>query len=119
MLRIGVNPATIRSVATFLITVSSLLAISPQRTQAVACNPPESGDYTVNQSCSFPNSSSGNAIDGVYKGDMILPEGTTLTINAGQTVCWDPDGLGVFRLYALCEPCFVARSERFATTIYI
>lgn len=58
--------------------------------QAIDCAVPETGNFTLSQSCTFGNSTTGNSVDGVYNGNLIIPSGNTLTINAGQTVCWYP-----------------------------
>lgn len=55
---------------------------------AVACDPPQTGDYTLPQSCTFDNNAL--SIHGVRKGNLIVPDGVTLTINAGQTIFWHP-----------------------------
>ncbi|HYD34825.1 MAG TPA: hypothetical protein VD999_02050 [Vitreimonas sp.] len=61
----------------------SLLLILPTSVQAVACEPQQRGNTTFNSSCAFDGE-----VHGVYEGDLILSEGATLTINAGQTIYW-------------------------------
>ncbi len=48
-----------------------------------ACDAPLGGDLTVSSSCSFPIS---NSVDGVDGGKLILPAGTSLTLNNGQII---------------------------------
>ena len=59
---------------------------------AVPCDPPQSGNYTLPQSCTFDSNSVG--IHGIRTGNLIVPAGVTLTINAGQTIYW-PQGYSI------------------------
>lgn len=72
------------------LAISGLFFFSAVPASADVCAPPETGHYTITSSCTFANASSGNAVDGVYNGDLIIPTDVTLTVNAGQTVCWYP-----------------------------
>ncbi len=53
---------------------------------AVPCDPPASGNYTLPQSCTFDSNQFG--IHGIRTGNLIVPAGVTLTVNAGQTIYW-------------------------------
>lgn len=60
--------------------------IHAERVLAVSCDPPESGDFVLTQSCTFDSNNEG--IHGIRNGNLIVPTGVTLTLNAGQTIYW-------------------------------
>lgn len=66
---------------------SASSAVSSFRTPI--CSPPITGAYTLDDNCSLPSN-----IDGVENGAFTIPTNKTLTINAGQSIVWNP-GFGI------------------------
>jgi hypothetical protein len=54
-------------------------------TFAACTNVPISGEYSLESSCTFSGT-----VDGVEEGNIIVAENATLTVNAGQTLVWNP-----------------------------
>lgn len=71
-----------------LLTVFSFFALD--EAQASCLDVPLKGNYTLNTSCTFDGT-----VNGVDEGNLTIPIGTTLTINANQTIAWNP-GYAVF-----------------------
>lgn len=68
------------------------LSIPVPQVLAIPCDPPATGNFTLTQSCTFDSNREG--LHGIRSGNIIVPAGVTLTLNAGQTIFW-PDGFGV------------------------
>ncbi|PIU75307.1 MAG: hypothetical protein COS76_01500, partial [Candidatus Portnoybacteria bacterium CG06_land_8_20_14_3_00_39_12] len=72
-----------------LLTFFGLLFVSKEA-QAACLNVPLSGSYTIDTSCTFDGT-----VNGVENGNLTIPTGKTFTINANQTIVWNP-GRSVF-----------------------
>lgn len=83
-MNISLSPVKVFSSAV-LLSLLFVLNIPPVR--AANCNPPQVGDYALPESCAFDGE-----INGVYKGNLSIPTGTTLTVNPNQKIVWSTEG---------------------------
>ncbi len=59
--------------------------LSAGAANAACTSVPISGEYSLESSCTFSGT-----VNGVENGNIVVAEGTTLTINASQTLVWNP-----------------------------
>jgi hypothetical protein len=68
-----------------IIATVGIVAFFAQSAMAQTCFPSPSGNYTTTSSCSFIGTA-----NGVDNGNLTVGTGTTLTVNANQTIVWNP-----------------------------